>query len=96
MSIYDEAVNYLAGAWANASPQAREAGFAELKRRGLTITETIKAVREVAHLSLGQAKELVTSSAAWRQTAERAKPLHDEALAALKSLNKTSSHKIAA
>ena len=96
MSQYGEAVNYLTGVWANASPQSREAGLAELKRRGLTIAETIKAVREVAHISLGQAKEVVTSSAVWRETAERAKPLHKEALAALTSLNKTSSHKVAA
>lgn len=96
MNKYDEAVNFLAGSWANSSPQAREAGFAELKRRGLSITETIKAVREVAHISLGQAKELVTSSAAWRQTSERAKPLHDDAIAALTSLKQVSSRKILA
>ncbi len=96
MSKYDEAVNYLTGVWANSSPQAREAGIAELKRRGLSITETIKAVREVAHIPLGQAKEMVTASVAWRQTAERAKPLHEDALAALASLNQVSAQKIPA
>ena len=96
MSKYDEALGYLAGVWADSSPQTREAGFAELKRRGLSITETIKAVREVGQISLGQAKELVTSSPVWRQTAERAKPLHDDALAALASLDQVTARKVPA
>ena len=46
----------------------------------------IKAVRAVAKVSLGQAKEWVSSSAAWRDVAAQSKPLHDDANAVIDSL----------
>lgn len=51
---------------------------AEMKHRGLTIIDAIKAVRELYSVSLGDAKQIVSSNPAWVDTASAAVPFHDE------------------
>lgn len=53
------------------------------RRRGLTITETIKAVRAEFGIGLGQAKRLVAAHPAYRDIHEAALPLHDEIIRVL-------------
>ncbi len=83
MTKYDMAPMHLAQAVPFKSEAARERALADLKSEGLTISEAIKAVRQVARVSLGQAKEWVSASAAWRSTALSAQALQEEALEVL-------------
>lgn len=50
----------------------------EMKLRGLTIIEAIKASRELFGVSLGEAKLLVSTHPDWQQVAAAAAPLHHE------------------
>lgn len=47
---------------------------------GLTIVETIKAVRELFSIGLGEAKDVVVAQPCWRLTVESSMPLHEEAI----------------
>lgn len=49
-----------------------------LRDRGLTITESIKAVRTIYSVPLAEAKRLVSESQTWRVIVTAAKPLHDD------------------
>lgn len=49
-----------------------------LQRSGITITESIKIVKQTLGLSLGNAKKIVSSHPAWRGIAQAAEPLHQE------------------
>jgi len=51
---------------------------AELHASGLTIIESIHVVREACSISLGQAKEIVTSHPVWAKVVRAAEPLHDD------------------
>lgn len=50
----------------------------EMKDRGLSIIEAIKAVREVFGVGLGEAKQLVANHPAYVEIARAADPLHEE------------------
>jgi ribosomal protein L7/L12 len=49
-----------------------------MRDRGLTIAEAIKASVAVFGVSLGDAKDIVSSNAAWSDIAVAAEPLHNE------------------
>ncbi len=54
--------------------------------QGLTIMEAIKASMQRFGIGLGEAKSLVTSHPAWKQTADASRPFQDELIKALKDL----------
>ena len=86
MKNYESALDYLTHVGNLQSASTRTRALANLKQQGLSISQAIKAVRAVANVSLGQAKEWVSSSAAWRDVAAQSKPLHDDAIAVIDSL----------
>lgn len=86
MKNFELALDYLTHAGNLESDAVRVRALNALKNQGLSISEAIKAVRAAANVSLGQAKEWVSTSAAWRETAARAEPLHDEVEQALGNL----------
>ena len=86
MKNYESALDYLTHAGNLQSDRTRAQALANLKQQGLSISQAIKAVRTVANVSLGQAKEWVSSSAAWRDVAAQSKPVHDDAIAVIDSL----------
>ena len=49
-----------------------------LKQEGLSIIDSIKVVRDVYGLSLGQSKIVVTSHPCWVEFVQASEPLHDE------------------
>ncbi len=57
--------------------QNRDEFVAALKGQGLSITEAIKASMQEFHISLGDAKSLVTSHPSWKATAKAAIPWHN-------------------
>jgi ribosomal protein L7/L12 len=58
-----------------------------LRGEGLTIVESIKIVREVFRVSLGDAKAIVTNNESWRSEVRAADQLHDELLRNIQSDN---------
>ena len=82
----ESAPDYLTHAGNLQSENARARALVNLKTQGLSISQAIKAVRAVAKVSLGQAKEWASASAAWREVAAQSKPLHDDAIAVIDSL----------
>ena len=86
MKNYETALDYLSHAGNLQSDRTRARALDNLKQQGLSISQAIKAVRAVAKVSLGQAKEWVSASAAWRDVAVQSKPLHDEAIAVIDAL----------
>ena len=62
-----------------------DAALAAVRRRGASPIESIKAVREVRAVSLGEAKELVAGSPAWDDYREAHDRLVAEILAALEA-----------
>ena len=54
--------------------------IASMKRHGLTIIDAIKAMRELFGVSLGDAKEVVSSHPAYNDSAVASGPLHNEIL----------------
>jgi hypothetical protein len=79
MKNYDAALSYLEKKQPFSSIELREEALLELKKQGLTISESIKAFRNAGKVSLGQAKDWVSSSAAWADMRASAQPLHCEA-----------------
>ncbi|HET8669751.1 MAG TPA: hypothetical protein VFM05_03720 [Candidatus Saccharimonadales bacterium] len=49
-----------------------------LRREGITIVESMKVLKEIYKLSLGEAKELVTAHPAWADEVRSANILHEE------------------
>jgi ribosomal protein L7/L12 len=49
-----------------------------LRQHGISKLDSIKVVREICAVSLGEAKKIVTYSAEWRDTLESTATLHDE------------------
>lgn len=56
----------------------------ELHQDGLTITESIKIIREVFHISLGDAKRTVSANPVWLGVVEASKPIQDAFIDSLK------------
>jgi ribosomal protein L7/L12 len=54
-----------------------------LRQRGAWQIESIKAVRQLSHGSLAEAKEIVHFSATWADMRETAEALHESAYASL-------------
>ena len=57
---------------------SRDEAIVLLKDKGLTITESIKAVMAIFGDSLRESKSVVARHSAWEEMANAAKPLHDE------------------
>lgn len=57
---------------------SREDLILHLHREGFTIVESMKILKEVYKLSLGEAKELVTSHSVWADEVRSADILHEE------------------
>ena len=55
----------------------------ELARNGESIMSSIKLVRAVANISLGEAKRIVSAHSAWKELVEANQQLHDDAEAVL-------------
>jgi hypothetical protein len=64
--------------------QAKEHGRTEsqlielMHERGMTITESIKALMQIYKIPLSAAKEKVASNPCWRDIVKAAEPLHDQ------------------
>ncbi len=56
----------------------------ELRDEKVSIIDAIKIVRSAYGVSLGEAKQIVTSDPAWRDIAEQNEPLHDALVESLK------------
>lgn len=52
-----------------------------LHEEGNSIIESIKAVRELLGVNLGEAKQLVSQNPVWHDVVEAHIPLHDELIA---------------
>jgi len=69
----------------NACQAKRQAGttidevIVDLHGQGLSILDTIKVIRQVGRLSLGDAKQIVSNHTVWQQTVKANEALHDEA-----------------
>jgi len=53
-----------------------------LHGQGLSILDTIKVIRQVGRISLGDAKQIVSHHTVWQQTVKANEALHDAAEAA--------------
>jgi len=56
--------------------------IAYLHDQGLSILDTIKVIRQVGRMSLGDAKQIVSNHTVWQHTVKANEALHDEAEAA--------------
>jgi ribosomal protein L7/L12 len=56
--------------------------LAELRSRGASIGESLKVIREVEHLTLGEAKVVVDESRAWADQRTSNDALRDEVIRA--------------
>lgn len=54
----------------------------DLHDQGLSILDTIKVIRQVGKMSLGEAKQVVSNHTAWQHIVKANAALHDEAEAA--------------
>jgi len=63
--------------WQQANDVEREELLLELKRRGLSISDAILALRNSGFYSLGEAKEYISASPAWQTEVENGKVLHE-------------------
>lgn len=63
--------------WQQANDVEREEVLLELKRRGLSISDAILALRNSGFYSLGAAKEYISTSPAWQAEVESGKALHE-------------------
>lgn len=57
-----------------------------LKREGLSITESIKMVRILYKLPLGEAKQVVSNHRVWETTLRNNEPLHEELVNIVKNM----------
>ena len=60
----------------------------DMKDRGLTILEAIKATRELFGVSLGEAKQLVCTHPVWAETTAAATPMHAEIISVFENAQK--------
>jgi len=68
--------------------------IASMKCRGFTILDAIKAVRTLFAVSLGEAKELVASNAAYSESADASAPLQDEMIRSFEKLSTKASENL--
>ena len=61
-----------------------EAALGEMRNRGATPIEAIRAIAEVQGSSLEEAKKIFASSPAWRNEVKAADELHEELLTQLR------------
>ena len=64
-----------------------------LRQEGITIVESMKVLKEIYKLSLGEAKELVTAHPVWAAEVRSADSLHEELEKALQEKDLDSSAK---
>lgn len=79
MNNGEHALVLIRSKWRDGSESEREQILSDLKRLGMAITDVIVALRAAGVFSLGEAKQYVSNSAAWRDEAKRSKPVQDEA-----------------
>ena len=84
MNSNDHALVLIRSRWRDASTREREQILEELKELGMAITEVIVALRAAGVFSLGEAKQYVAASPAWREEVERSRPVQAEARRVLK------------
>lgn len=63
-----------------ASGATVEEGLAQLRVSAASPVETIKAIRQVLSLNLGEAKVIFSASSAWNREVLAARELHEEVL----------------
>lgn len=68
--------------------QNMESFLQELRARGAGQIDCIKAVREIAGISLGEAKEIVHYSRTWADMREASEALHETAYKALEIMQR--------
>jgi|GEM_PF-6739936 len=79
--------------WQQANDVEREEVLLELKRRGLSISDAILALRNSGFYSLGEAKEYISTSPAWQTEVENGKALHEIAWQVLDDFVASQRHK---
>lgn len=87
MNRFESAIDLIRSEWTTASPPQREEILLALKQQGLSIIEVITALRSAGVFSLGDAKEFVSASSAWRQQALNAEALHEDARKVLREFS---------
>ncbi len=65
--------------WETATEAEREKILAELKSKGFSIIDSIRALREAGIFTIGDAKAYISSSETWRAEAQRNEFLHEQA-----------------
>jgi len=70
-----EAYDYASTVWKETSDY--EAVLRHLRDKGVSKLESIKALREFCEVSLGEAKQIASSSDVWADTLADSKELHD-------------------
>lgn len=66
--------------------KSRDEIIGAMNRRGLTISEAIRAARGLFGISLGEAKDLASNHPAYRGVVKAARPLHDDLLQAFEGI----------
>jgi hypothetical protein len=87
MSNYEIGLELVNSKWQGASHAERENILLEMKQQGLSIMDAIRALTMSKHYSLGEAKEYVSTSPAWRVQVENGRILHKMAWQALDEFN---------
>lgn len=62
----------------NKQGQSRDEVVEFLRASGLTITESIKIMKQAFAMPLGEAKEIVSRSPVWQGVVQAAEPLHED------------------
>ena len=62
---------------------SQDAALSLLRQQGATITQAIKATRQLFSVPLGEAKAIVAKNPSWHRLDENAKELHADALEVL-------------
>jgi ribosomal protein L7/L12 len=70
---------------ARSQPNRQQSLPTELRDSGATIIESLKVVREIEQVNLGQAKLIVDQSATWRDAYAANRALRDEIVRAIDS-----------
>jgi hypothetical protein len=78
MNNGEHALVLIRSKWPGGSESEREQILSDLKRLGMAITDVIVALRAAGVFSLGEAKQYVSNSVAWRDEVNRSKPVQDE------------------
>ena len=84
MNSNDHALVLIRSRWREATVLEREQILSDLKGLGMAMTDVIVALRAAGVFSLGEAKQYVAASPAWREEVERSRPVQAEGRRVLK------------